>query len=155
MSGLDAAEGLLDVARRRTPSGDFRQGEMEELLFADGTFDVVTDFNSFQYAADPVNALRQAGRVSKPSAKVANGGQWRNLAEALIGQCEVLTPEHFGSESQGPWPGEHAFSLRNEAARTIALIEESTRPVHLVGHSYGGGLHDVALTVGPHCDGSL
>src|SRR6202041_2852479 len=71
VSGLDAAEGLLDVARSRTPSGDFRQGEMEELPFADGTFDVVTGFNSFQYAADPVNALRQAKRVSKPSAKVA------------------------------------------------------------------------------------
>ena len=61
MSGLDAAEALLDVARKRTPSGDFRQGEMEELPFADGTFDVVTGFNSFQYAADPVNALRQQG----------------------------------------------------------------------------------------------
>ena len=71
VSGLDAAEGLLDVARGRTPSGDFRQGEMEELPFADDTFDVVTGFNSFQYAADPVNALRQAKRVSKPSAKVA------------------------------------------------------------------------------------
>ena len=74
----------------------------------------------------------------------ANAGQWRNLAEALIGQCEVLTPEHFGTESQGPWPGEDAFSLRDEAARTIALIEESTKLVHLVGHSYGGG---VALNV--------
>jgi SAM-dependent methyltransferase len=71
VSGLDAAEGLLDVPRRRTPSGDFREGEMEELPFADGTFDVVTGFNSFHYAADPVNALRQARRVSKPSAKVA------------------------------------------------------------------------------------
>jgi len=59
--GLDAAEALLDVARKRTPSGDFRQGEMEELPFADGTFDVVTGFNSLQYAADPVNALRQQG----------------------------------------------------------------------------------------------
>jgi SAM-dependent methyltransferase len=71
VSGLDAAEALLDVARKRTPSGDFRQGEMEELPFADGTFDIVTGFNSFQYAADPVNALRQARRVSKPSAKVS------------------------------------------------------------------------------------
>jgi pimeloyl-ACP methyl ester carboxylesterase len=74
----------------------------------------------------------------------ANAGQWRNLAEALTGQYEVLTPEHFGSESQGPWPGDHAFSVRDEAARTIALIDESTEPIYLVGHSYGGG---VALNV--------
>jgi hypothetical protein len=41
----------------------------------------------------------------------ANAGQWRNLAEAMTGRCEFLAPEHFGSESQGPWSGEHAFSL--------------------------------------------
>jgi pimeloyl-ACP methyl ester carboxylesterase len=74
----------------------------------------------------------------------ANAGQWSNLAEALTGDYEVLTPEHFGSKSQGPWPGEHAFSLRDEAARTIALIDESAGPIYLVGHSYGGG---VALNV--------
>jgi len=85
--GLDAAEALLDVARKRTPSGDFRQGEMEELPFADGTFDVVTGFNSLQYAADPVNALRQARRVSKPSAKVAMAvWGWARLSVRSSGQ---------------------------------------------------------------------
>ena len=87
VSGLDAAEALLDVARKRTPSGDFRQGEMEELPFADGTFDVVTGFNSLHYAADPVNALRQARRVSKPSAKVAMAvWGWARLSVRSSGQ---------------------------------------------------------------------
>jgi hypothetical protein len=31
----------------------------------DGSFDAVTGFNAFQYAASPVNALREARRVSK------------------------------------------------------------------------------------------
>src|SRR4051812_20592778 len=29
VSGLDAAENLLAIARNRTPQGDFRQGELE------------------------------------------------------------------------------------------------------------------------------
>jgi SAM-dependent methyltransferase len=70
VSGLDAAAPLADVARSRTPSADIRVGEMEELPFADGSFDVVTGFNSFQYAADPVGALTEARRVTKDKGNV-------------------------------------------------------------------------------------
>jgi SAM-dependent methyltransferase len=71
VSGIDAATGLLAIARERTPSGDFRNGDMEELPFADASFDLVSGFNSFQFAADPVNALKQAKRVAQPTGKVS------------------------------------------------------------------------------------
>jgi pimeloyl-ACP methyl ester carboxylesterase len=67
-------------------------------------------------------------------------GQWRSLAVALGTGCEVITPEHYGCDSVGPWSGEHGFTLADEAARTIALIDAADRKVHLVGHSYGGGV---------------
>lgn len=70
LSGLDASAGLLAVARERTPGGDFRQGEMVELPWPDHTFDLVTGFNSFQYAHDFVKALGEAKRVAKPGAHV-------------------------------------------------------------------------------------
>jgi pimeloyl-ACP methyl ester carboxylesterase len=70
----------------------------------------------------------------------ANASQWRYLAEALGGSYDLAAPEHYGCESAGPWTGEHAFSLADEAARIIALIDRSEDPIHLVGHSYGGGL---------------
>src|SRR5262245_47526377 len=77
----------------------------------------------------------------------AGAGQWRCLVEALGPGYEVLAPEHYGAESSGPWTGEHAFTIADEAARSIALIDESDDKVHLVGHSYGGG---VALYVAIH-----
>jgi SAM-dependent methyltransferase len=43
---------------------------MEELPFADNTFDVVCGFNSFQYAASTSNALTEARRVLKPGGKL-------------------------------------------------------------------------------------
>src|ERR1700694_2792074 len=71
IKGLDASEAELVIARERVPSGDFRYGEMEDLPYADASFDVVTGFSSFQFAQDPVNALRQARRVVKPGGYVA------------------------------------------------------------------------------------
>jgi SAM-dependent methyltransferase len=73
VSGLDASEPLLAVARERAPQGDFRTGEMEELPYPAHSFDLVTGFNSFQFASDPLNALREARRVTRPSGKLVIG----------------------------------------------------------------------------------
>jgi SAM-dependent methyltransferase len=68
--GLDASEALLEIARERVPEADLRLGDMELLPYEDETFDLVTGFNSFFFAADLVAALREAGRVAKPGAPV-------------------------------------------------------------------------------------
>ena len=70
----------------------------------------------------------------------AGAGQWSKLAETLGEGYELIAPEHYGCDSIGPWPGTRAFTLADEAARTIALIDGADRKVHLVGHSYGGGV---------------
>jgi len=71
VTGLDAAEALLEIARRRVPDGDLRHGELEELPFDNSTFDAVTAFNSVQYAADPLAAVRELARVAAVGAPVA------------------------------------------------------------------------------------
>jgi len=70
VSGLDASAALLEIARERTPAGDFRQGDLEALPFDDNAFDLVTGFNAFQFAGDAAQALREAGRVTRPGGKV-------------------------------------------------------------------------------------
>jgi len=58
VSGLDASEELIDIARARTPDGDFRVGDMFALPFGDGAFDTVTSFNGIWNGCD--DALDQA-----------------------------------------------------------------------------------------------
>jgi pimeloyl-ACP methyl ester carboxylesterase len=70
----------------------------------------------------------------------AGASQWHRLAQALGENFEVLAPEHFGSENRGPWTGEHAFTLADEAFTTLTLIDGAADRVHLIGHSYGGGV---------------
>ena len=79
----------------------------------------------------PVIALHCSG---------AGASEWYSLADALSDDYQLLAPEHYGSATNGAWTGEHDFTLADDAARAIALMDASQRKVHLIGHSYGGGV---------------
>ena len=52
VSGLDASDDLIRIARARTPDADFRVGDMFALPFDEGAFDVVTSFNGIWNRCD-------------------------------------------------------------------------------------------------------
>lgn len=68
--GIDAAPGLLEVARIRNPRNNFLEEDLEALPFTNNSFNVVTGFNSFQYAGNFEKALSEANRVLKPGGKL-------------------------------------------------------------------------------------
>lgn len=84
ISGIDASEHLVAIARRRLPNASIHVGEMEELPFADEAFDVVSGINSFQFADSVVRALREARRVCKRDGTVAM------LVWGRKSDCELL-----------------------------------------------------------------
>ena len=53
----------------------------------------------------------------------SGAAQWRKLGEALGSRHAFVVPEHYGCDSTGPWSGERAFTLADEAARTIGIID--------------------------------
>jgi SAM-dependent methyltransferase len=71
VTGLDAADGLVEIARERLPHADIRVGDLEDLPFPDASFTAITSFNAVQYATDPNRALRELGRVAHPGAPIA------------------------------------------------------------------------------------
>jgi pimeloyl-ACP methyl ester carboxylesterase len=93
-----------------------------------------------------VHMHRRSPTLSDPTPVIAlhcsgsGAGQWRALGESLDARHGLVAPEHFGCDSVGPWTGAHAFTLADEAARTIEVIDRSDWKVHLVGHSYGGAV---------------
>jgi SAM-dependent methyltransferase len=68
VSGLDASESLIAIARARTPAADFRLGDMFALPFENDCFDVATSFNGIWKGCE--DALREAGRVVRPGGLV-------------------------------------------------------------------------------------
>jgi SAM-dependent methyltransferase len=63
VNGLDAAEALLAMARRRLPEGDFRTADLAALPYPSGTFDAILVADVLPYVADPVAVLRELRRV--------------------------------------------------------------------------------------------
>lgn len=100
VSGIDAALPSIEIARERVPDGDFRVGELEALPYDDDSFDVVTGFNSFQYAADPAHALSEARRVTR------DGGLVVILAWGRPEACDAAAIlKSLGSLLPPPPPG--------------------------------------------------
>jgi SAM-dependent methyltransferase len=63
VAGIDAAPELLTIARERVPNADLQHGDLEELPFDAEAFDLITAFNSVQYAGNPGMAVREARRL--------------------------------------------------------------------------------------------
>jgi len=105
VTGIDAGPPLIAIARERVPDGRFDIGDMQSLPYDDDSFDLVTGFNSFQYAADPVVALAEAGRVAKPGA-IVHAVVWgraehTELAPVLSALRPLLPPAP--SDAPGPF----------------------------------------------------
>jgi SAM-dependent methyltransferase len=71
VTGLDVSPGLLAAARDRVPDAELWLGDLQELPFPNDVFGAVTGVNAFQFAGDPLAALREAGRVCQPDGIVA------------------------------------------------------------------------------------
>ncbi len=71
VTGLDASTALIDIAQSRLPAAAFHVGDLQELPFQDGGFDLVTSFNAIQYAGDVAAALSEAKRVLAPGGTLA------------------------------------------------------------------------------------
>jgi len=127
VSGLDAAENLLAIARARVPGGNFHMGELESLPFADASFDLVTGFNAFQYAASPSAALAEAKRVARPGAHVVvmTWGKPEGMeASSLVAALKPLLPS--------PPPGAPGpFALSNETTLRAFASAAGLEPVEV------------------------
>lgn len=118
--GVDAAPGLLDIARRRNPQNNFLEEDLESLPFKDDSFDVVAGFNSFQYAGNFETALPEAKRVLKTGGRIVVG-IWAN--PALSDAVHVL--KAIGLLLPPPPPGTPGPFALSEDGRMEALLRSA------------------------------
>jgi SAM-dependent methyltransferase len=123
-TGIDASEALVEISRERVPSGRFDVGDMQFLPYQDHSFDVVTGFNSFQYAADRVAALREAKRVARPGGIVHVVVWGREEHTELVAALRALGPLLPPAPPGAPGP----FGLSNPGALEALFQQADLTP---------------------------
>ena len=106
-----------------------------------------TNWNGFEVHVDdrgegaPVVLLHSSGM---------SGAQWRRTADLLVrGGARTVVPDLLGSGRSTPWPEGEPFRFDLDVEVVDGLLRQIGRPVHLVGHSYGGHIALRAATLDP------
>jgi SAM-dependent methyltransferase len=128
VSGLDAAQGLIDFARQRLPESDFRVGDMESLPYDNAQFDVVFAANSVQFSGNPLATVHEFARVCRPQGRIAAGlfGQPAQVETAAIFKSVMMlmpTPPAGGGPFALSAPGKLAGLLAEAGLNVIATGE--------------------------------
>jgi SAM-dependent methyltransferase len=118
VSGLDAAPGLIEYARRRVPDAEFVVGDIGRLPFGDREFDAVVALNSLLYASDPPEALGELARVTASGASLlltwGCGPEQASCAE-LLDALRAAIP------AAGRTPHQASLTLTDDRQRRAAM----------------------------------
>jgi SAM-dependent methyltransferase len=69
--GLDAAAGMLRLAREAVPEAEFVEGDFSALPFGDATFDVLIAVHALLFAEDRGATLGEWRRVTRPAGRLS------------------------------------------------------------------------------------
>jgi SAM-dependent methyltransferase len=149
-SGTDAAERMVQIARGRVPDADLRVGPIEALPWPDGSFDVVTAFNSVQFSADRHTTLREARRVLRPDG-LLDVCAWGASDDCDVDSVEVAL-DALGAEAppaRGPRLGEHGILEELMASVGLAVVSAQDVSVPFAVTDEGGLAASVRARRGP------
>jgi SAM-dependent methyltransferase len=127
VSAIDAAAGMLEIARQRLPDADIRHADLEDLPFADAEFDAAIAVNSAFYAANPLAALRELARVVRPGGRVVvtrwGRAEQCEYAAVIRAMGPLMPPPPPGAPAGGP------FALAEPGALVGVLAEAGLRVI--------------------------
>ena len=153
-TGIEVSPELLVIARERNPLAELLNQDMENLPFSDKCFDMITGFNSLQYAADIRKVLNEIKRVLKDDGKLAIG-VWGSAEECealeVLASIASLLPELPAGS-----PGPLALSEKGKVEKLLnaegfKILENGTAEGHWNFSSLDEALKGI-LSAGPSAE---
>ena len=112
--GVDAAAGMLSIARQEVPGVTFQEMDFSDLTFADASFDVVIAAHALLFAADQPATLREWLRVTRPGGRLSLSvpGPAAVTPSAIYGEIY----ERHGIDTVGRYPAPETLAATVAAA---------------------------------------
>ena len=163
VTGIDAADGVLDTARqeaqrRGQENVRFEPGNVYQLGYPDGTFDVVHAHQVLQHLSDPVAALAEMRRVCRPGGLVAArdgdyGGMFWYPSEPGLTEWQALYRSVARALGGEPDAGRHMLAwARSAGFEEIVASASAWCYAGPVDRPWWGGLWAQRLTESPFGD---
>lgn len=132
ITGLDAAAGMLAVARELEPSIEWREGMAESLPYADNSFDAVVSQFALMFFEDGTAALSEMLRVLKPEGTMAIA-VWESLERSQAYPLAVEMLERIaGPEAANALKAPFVLGNKKEL---VAIFEQSgANSIHVKTH---------------------
>lgn len=93
--------------------------------------------------AHPEPFCREAGRgptVVCLHSNASHSGQWRPLVEKLADRFHVVAVDGWGAGKSPAWTQPRTMTLADEVDLLEPVLARASKPVFLVGHSYGAAV---------------
>lgn len=106
--GLDQSAEMLAIARRKLPEHTFVEADFSHIPFDDASFDVLISVHALLFGDDPVAALREWRRVTRPGGRLSLSvpGPAERTPWSIYGEIYERHAIHTGRGSDYPTQAE-------------------------------------------------
>ena len=143
--GIDNSDAMLRLAREKAwaDNVEYRRMAVEEMDFAENSFDGVVCTQVLGYLADPVAVIRDMLRVAKPTGRVFIAEtDWDTLSYNIADkELQRKVTQGFSDHHGDGWVGRRLYSMCGQAgAREIELHPYVIHNAEYSVRKYGGPL---------------
>lgn len=123
LTALDSSSGMLRLAQERSPQVEFIQGDVQEMPFANDTFDTIVDTFSVCVFDDGYQAIKEMKRVVKPGGKILLLEHCRG--DGAVGWYQDLVGDGVKKLSKGCKWNVDVMGMVKEAGLNVKACERS------------------------------
>ena len=131
--GVDAAAGMLAIARREVPGARFVEADYSELPFPSGSFDVVISVHALHFAVDPVATLAEWRRVTTAGGRLSLSVPGPRAALSYGLYDPIYRRHGLQRRIEVPTRGKLLSSARGAGWRAPKVVADPTTTIRLAG----------------------